>query len=764
MRRLIAIALVLLASLPVGSVLSAGTALAGATGPALVPGALDGSAPVKAGDLDASDRWIVVLRAGRGLAAAAARADGLGVHRDRAFNGAVRGYAARLSTAQLALLRADPNVETVVPDDIVSLAGQTIPTGVHRAGGLLSPIARIDGQDGRVNADVAIVDTGIDPRHPDLNVAGGVSCSTTSPTAWFDPNGHGTHVAGIVGALDNGIGVVGAAPGVRLWSVRILDTAGNGLLSWYVCGLDWIAAQRDPTDSTRPLLEAVNMSVAKAGRDDSNCGYTNSDVLHRAICRVVEAGITVVAAAGNNSTSAAGLVPAAYNEVITVSALADTDGRPGGLGGHACYSWNSYDADDTFANFSNYGSDVDLIAPGKCILSTLPGGGYGTKSGTSMAAPLVAGAVALYKSTRPTDTPAQVRSALRAMGNLNWKTATDPDPYHEPLLDLSAIVDLGDFLVRASATQLRANASGATRSVPVTILGAPDVALPLAVTATATEPVTASPSVETLEPGSDGALSLGITVPAGTPSGAYTVTVTADDGARQRSAAIRVVVDSDSPTATAPVLSARTARIFGNTSFLAIGRWAAATDATSAITGYQAQWNVDGVWGATILLPAMARSVERALAVGHAYLLRLRARDGYGNWGSWASHSALGSAVVQDTSSLVVRTGSWHRAYSRYASGGSILYTTRIGAAYALTFRGRGVAIVAPRGIGRGKFGVYIDGVRVGTVDEYASSYLARRVLFARSGLAYGTHTLRVVALATAGRQRIDVDALLVLR
>ena len=88
--------------------------------------------------------------------------------------------------------------------------------------------------------------------------------------------------------------------------------------------------------------------------------------------------MTVVAAAGNNSFSASRLIPASYNEVITVSALADTDGMPGGLGGNACYSWGSYDSDDTFANFSNYGGDVDLIAPGKCILSTLPGNRYGT--------------------------------------------------------------------------------------------------------------------------------------------------------------------------------------------------------------------------------------------------------------------------------------------------------------------------------------------------------------------------------------------------
>ncbi len=253
MRRLLAILLAVLAATPVAAVLEAGTALAADSGPALVPGALDGSVRVRTPGLDASDRWIVVLRSGTRLDAAKARATSLGIRQDHEFNGTFRGYSARLTAGQLAWLRTDANVETVVPDDIVSLTGQTTPTGVSRVFGQYNPITQFSGRDHRVNADVAIVDTGIDPHHVDLTVAGGYSCSTSSPTAWFDPNGHGTHVAGIVGALDNGYGVVGVAPGVRLWAVRILDTSGNGLLSWYVCGLDWIAAQRDPIDPSKPV-------------------------------------------------------------------------------------------------------------------------------------------------------------------------------------------------------------------------------------------------------------------------------------------------------------------------------------------------------------------------------------------------------------------------------------------------------------------------------------------------------------------------------
>jgi subtilisin family serine protease len=340
------------------------------------------------------------------------------------YSHSVRGYAASMSANAAARVAADPRVAYINDDRPVAINAQTVPTGINRIDGELSSTVAGNGS-GVVNVDVAIIDTGIELTHPDLNVytAGARNCSSGKSAA--DGNGHGTHVAGTVGALDNAAGVVGVAPGARVWPVRVLNNAGSGSWSSIICGVDFVTAHASE-------IEVANMSLGGTGTEPSAAGCSTGDALHDSICRSVAAGITYAVAAGNESDNAANHVPGAYDEVITVSALADFNGLPGGGAAATCRA----DVDDTFASFSNFGSDVDLIAPGVCINSTWKRGGYSTISGTSMASPHVAGAAALYKAGNPGATPASVKSALQNAGNLGWSNADDGDGTKERLLNV----------------------------------------------------------------------------------------------------------------------------------------------------------------------------------------------------------------------------------------------------------------------------------------------------------------------------------------
>jgi len=709
---------------------------------------------------DPTDRWIVVLKSGSDAVATADRqGKQRGFKSDRTYRNLLRGYSARLDRAQVTGLSHDPSVAMIVADERIEVEAQTVPTGVSRINGRMSSVAQINGLDERVDADVAIVDTGI-ARVPDLNVVGGYSCSNTSPTAWQDGNGHGTHVAGTVGAIDNGVGVVGVAPGVRLWAVKILDDSGAGLLSWYVCGLDWIAAQRDPGNPSRPLIEVANMSVAKWGSDDVNCGLINRDVLHQAICRLVASGVTVVAAAGNDHASASSRVPAAYNEVITVSALADTDGKPGGLGGHRCYSWGTYDVDDTFADFSNYGSDVDLIAPGKCIWSTVPGG-YQYMSGTSMAAPHVTGSVALLKRDRPYLTPSEVREALRYLGSTSWKTSTDRDSVHEPLLDVSRVGRRGDFTVSDGPGYI--SPSGGTGQVPITIhrdatsferVRLTVSGLPAGATAWFTP--------TSVYGFADATAMLSIHMPT-TVSRSFNVTVTADEHGNTHTTTATMSLDSDSPTASAPASAIRPHEWLGTSSVPVLVSWSAGSDPTSWIGAYELQRRVDGgTWVTAATTAASKRSVAVNETFNHLYQYRVRAQDAAGNWGSYvAASTSSRNAVVQETSASVTWTGRWTSDKYAYDSGGRSRYSTTAGSKARLTFTGRAIAVVAPIGLRRGSLAVYLDGTYRATFSERASRGASRQVVYVAAFSSVGTHRIE---LRVSGNGRVDVDAFVIRR
>jgi subtilisin len=341
-----------------------------------------------------------------------------GLARGHAYK-AVKGFVSTVPSNRLASLAADPLVESVAPDRYLDLdalsvdAAQRLPTGVDRVDADRARTAAGDGR-GKVDADVAVLDTGIDPTHPDLDVVGGYNCTSKKVDAWTDDAGHGTHVAGVVAARDDAAGVVGVAPGARLWAVKV-GTAKKIKTSDVICGLDWVARNA-------ATIEVANMSFSGAGVDRGRCGGRKKDPLHAAVCRATAAGVTLVASAGNAGVDLADYVPAAYDEVLTVTAMSDLDGRPGGLGDATC---RPGETDDTAATFSNYAvTSADaahtIAAPGVCIRTTYPrvldGGKYITSSGTSAAAPHAAGAVALCHATGPCAglSPAQIIAHLRS--------------------------------------------------------------------------------------------------------------------------------------------------------------------------------------------------------------------------------------------------------------------------------------------------------------------------------------------------------------
>jgi subtilisin family serine protease len=274
------------------------------------------------------------------------------------FTGRVGGFVATLNSSQAKEIKNDPSVKTVEPDRIVALS--TCFTVV--APTLITwNVKKIGYGDGR-GKTAWIVDSGIDTDHPDLNVDQTRSKSfIPNVTSFDDENGHGTHVAGIIGAKNNDIGVLGIASDATVVSCRVLDKDGNGTLSSIIQALSYIGFNAKAGD-------VVNMSV---GEDEI------SDILDQQVQAIAAKGIYVAIAAGNDSKAANLFSPgrANGNNIFTVSAV---------------------DSLDNFASFSNYGNDVvDFAAPGIRILSTYKDGLYAKMSGTSMATPHVAGLLLL---------------------------------------------------------------------------------------------------------------------------------------------------------------------------------------------------------------------------------------------------------------------------------------------------------------------------------------------------------------------------------
>jgi subtilisin family serine protease len=316
--------------------------------------------------------------------------------------------------------------------------GETAPTGVQRMQAVSGGNAR-----NASTLNVAVIDTGVDLSHPDLNAVAGKNCVTPG-AAPNDDNGHGSHVAGTIGALNTGAGVLGVAPGTRIFAAKVLNSSGSGSASQVICGIDWVTSTRTDSDPTNDISVA-NMSLGGGGPVPKPCA-TETDPEHKAICNSVAAGVTYVVAAGNSSaafdSTSSPSVPADYPEVLTVTAVSDSEGVAGGTGGAP--TCRTGEGDDRYASFSNWaataaGQAHTIAAPGVCIRSTWMNGGYNTISGTSMASPHMAGAVALCLSEGPCAglTPDQVIAKMRA--DASQTTTDNPwfgfggDPLHAPL-------------------------------------------------------------------------------------------------------------------------------------------------------------------------------------------------------------------------------------------------------------------------------------------------------------------------------------------
>ena len=302
----------------------------------------------------------------------------------------LRALAVRIPASAIASLRADPSVAYVEEDGIVEISRpgngggggggkpaptqppQSTPWGVARVG---APLAGSTG----AGVKVAVIDTGIDLDHPDL-------ADNVNPGANFvkngdpdDDNGHGSHVAGTIGALNNTIGVVGVAPDASLFPVKVLDRRGSGQVSAVAAGIDWARANG---------MHVANMSLGSS---------SSFATIENACNAASSAGVLLIAAAGNSgdgntATTEIGY-PAAYGSVVATGATSSTD---------------------AIASFSNTGPYLELSAPGVSVDSTYKGAGYKTLNGTSMASPHAAGVAALIWGDLASPSASTVRSALQA--------------------------------------------------------------------------------------------------------------------------------------------------------------------------------------------------------------------------------------------------------------------------------------------------------------------------------------------------------------
>jgi subtilisin family serine protease len=403
----------------------------------------------------ATASYIVVLRDGVARDSIITRQQhSLGIQARQRYSSVLNGYAAQLTPRQAQALSVDVSVLFVSPSRRFLTdppgPGMTNPPcpDVTQCQIVVRAARRVDAQNssaysgnhtGSVPVNVAVIDTGSEPS-TDLNVVGGVDCVGDGRGPVADPNGHGTGVAGVLGALDNDAFVVGIAPGARIYSVRVLDQDGFAEDPQVLCGLDWVAATHRDADPTNDIAVA-NMSLGGPGRDDGKCGLKAHDAVHVAICGLAAAGVTVVAGSANDAASVESDIPGGYREVLTSTGMSDGDGTWGGLTPDPCDGYE----DDAYAPFSNYAtsplSRTHIVsAPAVCVSTLAPSSappvpGVAVWDGTSFAAPSVSGVVALciWSGNCARMSPQQIVQKIVLDANLNTLRYPNYGFYGDPL-------------------------------------------------------------------------------------------------------------------------------------------------------------------------------------------------------------------------------------------------------------------------------------------------------------------------------------------
>ncbi|MDP9394152.1 MAG: S8 family peptidase [Actinomycetota bacterium] len=334
-------------------------------------------------------QYIVTLKPG---VSARAAATSLGVAPLHVYDSAVHGYAARLTAAQLLRVQRDPSVAMIEEDQVARIAEEAGAADVQPTD--LYGLDRIDQRrlplsgtysfnTKAAGVHVYVIDTGIAPGHPQFGGRANKVYDAFGGTGQ-DCHGHGTHVAGTVGGATFGV-----AKRVRLHGVRVLDCSASGSVSGIIAGINWVR-----THQIRPAV--ANLSL--------RAGY--SQTLNNATANLAGSGVAVAVAAGNDGIAACKVSPASTANVITVGAVDRSDTRP---------------------YWSNFGTCVDVFAPGVNIMSTIPGG-TAVFSGTSMASPHVAGVMALYKAKNGNVGTAKVNSWIKDTATTGLVKAPNGSP------------------------------------------------------------------------------------------------------------------------------------------------------------------------------------------------------------------------------------------------------------------------------------------------------------------------------------------------